>query len=135
MHTIPFFLSPTFHLHDDELMCARAETLTAADPFQRLFESSGQGRHSNSQLASCIARCVRGCGSVKSPGQHCILHMLHRTEIVLGAIERAFADFQVGKIKRTGIMIHYVIREVGTSLCCLPWLVSSAWFLGQTCLI
>ena len=28
------------------------------------------------------------------------------------AIQRAYADFQEGKIKRTGIMIHYVISEV-----------------------
>ena len=29
-----------------------------------------------------------------------------------GAIERAFEDFQRGKIKRTGVMIHYVIQQV-----------------------
>ncbi|PHH65131.1 hypothetical protein CDD81_3262 [Ophiocordyceps australis] len=28
------------------------------------------------------------------------------------AIERAFADFKAGKITKTGIMVHYVIREV-----------------------
>lgn len=30
----------------------------------------------------------------------------------LGAIERAYEDFQKGKIKNTGVMIHYVIQEV-----------------------
>lgn len=29
-----------------------------------------------------------------------------------GAIERAYEDFQRGRIKRTGLMIHYVIQEV-----------------------
>lgn len=137
MHSMLFSLPQHFTcMHDDDdLVCGRAERLTAIDPFQRLSGSSGQGPHSDSQLTSCNARCVRWCGSVKSSEQHCILHMLHRTEIVPGAIERAFADFQDGKIKRTGIMIHYVIREVGTSLCCIPWLGSLAWSLGQTCLI
>ena len=32
--------------------------------------------------------------------------------MVIGAIERAFEDFQHGKITRTGLMVHHVIREV-----------------------
>lgn len=30
----------------------------------------------------------------------------------INAIERAYEAFQQGKIQRTGIMIHYVIKEV-----------------------
>lgn len=30
----------------------------------------------------------------------------------LGAIERAYEDFQRGKITNTGIFVHYVIQEV-----------------------
>ena len=30
----------------------------------------------------------------------------------INAIERAYEAFQQGKIKKTGIMIHYVIKEV-----------------------
>lgn len=32
--------------------------------------------------------------------------------MLLGAIQRAYEDFRRGKIKRTGLMIHYVIQEV-----------------------
>ena len=30
----------------------------------------------------------------------------------LGAVERAYKDFQKDKIKNTGVMVHYVIQEV-----------------------
>lgn len=40
------------------------------------------------------------------------LHSSGRLLKRLGAIERAYEDFQKGKIKRTGVMIHYVIQEV-----------------------
>lgn len=30
----------------------------------------------------------------------------------LGAIERAYEDFQKGKIARTGVMVHYLTRDV-----------------------
>ena len=35
-----------------------------------------------------------------------------------GAIERAYEDFQRGRIERTGTLVHYVIQEVdrGTSV-------------------
>ena len=40
------------------------------------------------------------------------LHLSARSLKRLGAIERAYEDFQKNKIKNTGIMVHYVIQEV-----------------------
>ena len=33
-------------------------------------------------------------------------------KLKLGAIERAYEDFQAKKIERTGVFVHYVIQEV-----------------------
>ena len=32
--------------------------------------------------------------------------------VYAGAIERAFEDFQMGKVQLTGCMLHYMVREV-----------------------
>ena len=47
-----------------------------------------------------------------NPGKSSHSHQVFVNLLVAGAIERAFEDFQKGRIRQTGVMVHYVIELV-----------------------